>query len=134
LAYTTEYIGRGQRVQQPEPILITRMEVNMPAVRLQRIREATKFLTEARRAATFKTAGFQHAGFKGIDPMSKEYSDEIREATRIYRESWILPYIDAALNVIEMEIAHATGKAEKFAEESAAMRETWGQLTYGRSA
>lgn len=53
--------------------------------------EIISALTSARAAATFDRADFGY----GQD------TPAIREATRIYRESWIIPPIDHALRLLE---------------------------------
>lgn len=55
-------------------------------------------LKEARRVATFDNASFGDFGNK---------TDEVRELTRLYRESWLLPELDAV-------IAWAEGEKEEW--------------------
>jgi hypothetical protein len=101
----------------------------MAAPRIKRMREAVKFLKGAREASTFERTRFNRPGqpFTG----AAEYTEEIKRDTKAYRETWLTPYIDSALNVIEMEIARATGDVRGEAQAQMAMRESWGQLTYG---
>ena len=56
-----------------------------------------ELIEEARQAATFESARFSAKGLDKVD----EYSNEIREATRIYRETWILPYLEQALELLD---------------------------------
>jgi hypothetical protein len=55
-------------------------------------KEIIRHLESAERAATFKTAHF------AFDNDAR--NEEIKEATRIYRESWILPDLDHAIRLL----------------------------------
>ena len=56
---------------------------------MAKITEARKLIRDARKAATFELARFTDGD-----------TDSIREATRIYRESWIIPQLDHALGLL----------------------------------
>jgi len=60
---------------------------------MAQIKKAVRFIQEARKAATFETASFHFD--------NEEKNKETKEATRIYRESWILPQLDHALRLLE---------------------------------
>lgn len=60
------------------------------------LRTMRDLLRESLRASTFETAMFG----------SDDETVHIREKTRIYRESWIMPGIDCSLRIIERELGN----------------------------
>ncbi len=69
-------------------------------------KQIIRHLKGLRKAATFESAGFY--------PFDADRNAEVKEVTRIYRETWVLPAIDELIEWAE------TGRVPSF-------------LTYGRS-
>lgn len=56
-------------------------------------------LREVRRMLRMETCEFDPPGAVGLDVEArKEFTDTVREATRVWRESWLLPVLDDILD------------------------------------
>lgn len=73
-------------------------------IRRKIVEKAMRQLEEAARAATFSTANFDGIHEPSITLNAKERTKFIKEQTRVYRESWIIPPIRNAIRILENEL------------------------------
>lgn len=60
------------------------------------LRDMLRSLHAARQAATL-----ERSSFFPFDPQGDAKNGELRERTRLYRETWIIPQIDHAIGMLE---------------------------------
>lgn len=63
-----------------------------------KLKQVIKWLEEARDMATMETMEL------GMGKAGEELTKTVRESTRLYRETWIIPQIDAALEELKREV------------------------------
>lgn len=66
---------------------------------MAKIKQAKAFIESARRAATFESASFHPD--RNINLNRDEFTEAVRQATKRYRETWILPYLDLAMDILD---------------------------------
>jgi len=67
---------------------------------MAKLKQAKAFIESARKASTFESAHF-HRDTETVTLTGAEITEFIKERTRIYRTSWILPYLDHAVEIVD---------------------------------
>lgn len=79
-------------------------------VRKSAVKEAIEHLKNAALAAEMEGAMFHRSGDFPLGPKAVEFTNEVKNATRAYRNDLLAIPIDRALTILEAELADDAGE------------------------